>query len=93
MPGAAEETILSLRHRQPLFLVGGFGGSTRDVAEALGLAEPWTGSRRNWPGRPDFEEWTGDDLNNGLSREDNESLATTPFVRTAIALACEAFCI
>lgn len=86
MPGVAEEALFSLRGRQPLFLVGGFGGAARDVAETLGLAEPWAGSRADWPGQTDFVDWTGDDLNNRLSREENELLATTPFVRQAIVL-------
>ncbi len=86
MPGMAEEALLSLCGRQPLFLVGGFGGATRDVAETLGLAKPWAGSRRNWQGQTDLQPWTGDDLNNRLSHEENEALATTPFVRQAIVL-------
>lgn len=86
MPGVAEEALFSLHGRQPLFLVGGFGGAARDVAETLDLAKPWAGSRANWPGQSDFQGWTGDDLNNRLSREENELLATTPFVRQAIVL-------
>ena len=35
MPGIAEEALLSFRAGQPLFLVGGFGGCTRDIAEAV----------------------------------------------------------
>ncbi len=86
MPGVAEEALLSLRGRQPLFLVGGFGGAARDVAETLDLAEPWAGSRGSWRGKSDFAEWTGDDLNNGLSREENGTLATTPFIRQVVVL-------
>lgn len=92
MPDVAEEAILSIQSRQPLFLVGGFGGSARDVAETLGLADPWTGSRRNWCGQPDFQRWTGDDLNNGLSREENERLATTPFLPATIVLVLRGLC-
>ncbi len=86
MPGVAEEALLSIRTRQPLFLVGGFGGSAREVAETLGLAKPWSGSRRNWPGQQEFEGWISDSLNNGLSHEENETLATTPFIGQAIVL-------
>lgn len=86
MPGVAEEALLSLRGHQPLFLVGGFGGAARDVAETLGLAKPWAGSRRNWRGQSDFEGWTGNDLNNRLSREENEALATTPFLGQVVVL-------
>lgn len=86
MPGVAEETLLSLRSGQPLFLIGGFGGCTRDVAETLGLVEPWVGSGKDWAGRQEFKHWTGQDLNNGLSTEENETLASTPYIRDAILL-------
>lgn len=42
MPGIIEEVLLSLEHRQPLFLAGGFGGATLDVVRTL---------------RPEFAEW------------------------------------
>jgi hypothetical protein len=35
IPGIVEEAWLSLVHRQPLFLVGGFGGATRAVIDLL----------------------------------------------------------
>ena len=86
MPGVAEEALLSLRSSQPLFLVGGFGGCARDVAETIGLVEPWTRSRSDWPGRRKFKGWTGKDLNNGLSPEENKALASTSYIRDAIML-------
>lgn len=86
MPGVAEEALLSLCAGQPLFLIGGFGGCTRDVAETLGLVEPWAGSRNCWPGREKFKRWVGGDLNNGLSEEENEILAATPFIGEAVVL-------
>ena len=86
LPGVAEEALLSLQARQPLFLIGGFGGCTRDVAETLDLAEPSADSRNGWPGRRAFEEWTPPDLNNGLSLEENQALATTPFIGQAVML-------
>ncbi len=49
MPGIGEEALLSLRNGQPLFLMGGFGGCARDIAETIGLAPP--GRRRALPGR------------------------------------------
>jgi hypothetical protein len=39
MPGIFEEVLLSLEERSPLYLLGGFGGATEVLAEAL-LAEP-----------------------------------------------------
>jgi len=86
MPGVAEEAIVSLRGGQPLFLIGGFGGCARDVAETLGLVKRSSTSRGWWPGRRKFERWTGRDLNNGLSSQENEVLASTPFIKQAVML-------
>ena len=85
MPGIAEEALLSLESAQPLFLLGGFGGCTRDIAETLGLVEPWAGSRPAWPGRDRFEAFSSG-LNNGLSQEENATLARTPHIDQANVL-------
>ena len=82
MPGIAEEALLSLRAKQPLFLVGGFGGCTRDIAETLGLADPWSAPRR-WPERQIFSDYTAQDLMNGLTVEENRMLARTRFIDQA----------
>ncbi len=86
MPGIAEEVRLSLESRQPVFLVGGFGGCTRDIAETLGLVERWAGSRYEWTNRERFLKYSPDDLHNGLSREENATLARTPHIREAVTL-------
>ena len=86
MPGIAEETSLSLERGQSVFLLGGFGGCARDIAETLGLAERWTGSRDEWDGRLCFRKYSPDDLHNGLSREENVVLARTPHIQEAVAL-------
>ncbi len=86
MPGIAEETLLSLQSHQPVFLLGGFGGCTRDIAETIGLVDPWAGSRSNWDGRLCFEGYSPGDLNNGLSDEDNTVLARTPHIHQAVTL-------
>ena len=86
MPGIAEETSLSLEKGQPVFLLGGFGGCARDIAETLGLAERWAGSRDEWDGRPCFRKYSVDDLHNGLSREENVVLARTPHIQEAVVL-------
>ena len=86
MPGIAEETLLAIRAKQPVFLVGGFGGCARAIAEALGLADRWAGSRDTWQGRELFEESTEADLNNGLTSTENHQLATTPHIDQAITL-------
>ena len=86
MPGIAEETSLSLEKGQPVFLLGGFGGCARDIAETLGLAECWAGSRGEWDGRRCFRKYSPDDLHNGLSREENVVLARTPHIQEAVTL-------
>jgi hypothetical protein len=86
MPGIAEEALLSLQARQPLFLMGGFGGCARDVAETLKMIAPNGASPRNWPGRREFETFTAADLNNGLTCEENATLARTPHIDQAITL-------
>lgn len=86
MPGIAEEALLSLRSSQPTFLIGGFGGCTRDIAETVGLVNTWAGSRPVWPGRQQFERYTQDDLHNGLSLEENQVLAHTPHIDQAVVL-------
>lgn len=86
MPGIAEEAWLSLETGQPVFLLGGFGGCTRDIAETIGLVDPWAGSRGEWAGRTRFREYAADALGNGLSRDENAVLARTPHIEEAITL-------
>ena len=86
MPGVAEEVLLALAAKQPVFLVSGFGGCTRAIAETLGLVDRWAGSRDTWQGREQFEDRTETDLNNGLTLEENCQLASTPHVDHAITL-------
>ena len=85
MPGIAEEVLLSLQNSQPLFLLGGFGGCTRDIAETLGLVDRWAGSRPDWPGREKFEKFPSE-LCNGLSEEENATLARTSSIDHANVL-------
>lgn len=82
MPGIAEEALMSLRAQQPLFLIGGFGGCTRDVAETLGLVDS-SRNPRDWPERHAFQDYSVDDLMNGLTSEENRMLARTPFIGQA----------
>ena len=86
MPGIAEEACLSLEAEQAVFLLGGFGGCARDIAETVGLTERWAGSRDGWPGRERFRKYSPDDLHNGLSRDENSVLARTPHIHEAVAL-------
>lgn len=86
VPGIAEEACLSLEARQPVFVLGGFGGCARDIAETVGLVERWAGSRDEWAGRECFCKYSPDDLRNGLSREENIVLARTPHIQEAMTL-------
>ena len=86
MPGIAEETLLSLQSHQPVFLLGGFGGCARDIAETIGLVETWAGSRPNWQNRSCFDSYSPNDLHNALSKEDNAILARTPHIQQAVTL-------
>ena len=86
MPGIAEEALLSLQAGQPVFLLGGFGGCARDIAETITLVDPWDGSRSEWHGRTEFQHFTPGSLRNGLSVEENCVLARTPYVDQAVTL-------
>jgi len=86
MPGIAEEACLSLQACQPVFLLGGFGGCARDIAETIGLTDRWAGSCGEWAGRSYFCRYSPDDLNNGLSEKENTVLARTPHIGEAVAL-------
>lgn len=90
MPGIAEVVLLSLESRQPVFLIGGFGGCAGDVAGALGLAGSAAGSLAG--SRPTgvdgrlFGRYGPDSLLNGLSVEENMFLARSPQIGQAITL-------
>jgi len=86
LPGIAEETLLALQRGQPVYILGGFGGCARDIAESLGLVEPCHETQREWDGRSWFAG-TNLMLNNGLSEEENRTLAKTPHIGEAMLLA------
>lgn len=86
MPGIAEESLLSLASGSPLFVLGGFGGCARDVAETLGLVDPWAPLNRAWPERAAISKFGPDSLNNGLTEAENRILAKTPHIDQAVIL-------
>ena len=92
MPGVAEEALLAMKAKQPVFLVGGFGGCARAIAETLGIVNTWAGSRSTWEGRQLFSGYTDGDLNNGLTAVENRQLAGTPHVDQAITLVPQPLC-
>lgn len=86
LPGIAEETLLALHSKQPVYIFGGFGGCARAIAESLGLVDPCQETPRDWIGGSLFAG-TNLPLNNGLSEEENRTLAKTPHIGEAMLLA------
>lgn len=72
MPGIAEEALISITERKPLFVVGGFGGAAQEIARSIGA----TGLAR-FPGadRP-----TAVEAPVGLGEFECQRLATSPHV-------------
>lgn len=86
MPGIAEEVMISLTNKSPVYLLGGFGGCTREILDAMGVYNPFLASKPNWKGASAFSRYDIESLNNGLSTGENLALATTPYVDQAIIL-------
>lgn len=101
MAGLLEEALCSLRVCQPLFIIGGFGGVAADIATSLGLTSPDESVARRGGGitMRDFaagvlpsdgflelQLYNAESLHNGLSREENGILATTPHIDHAVVL-------
>ena len=87
MPGIAEEALLTLQAGRPLYVVGGFGGCARDIAEMLKMVEPLHDPPRPpWDGHEAFSAYGADALNNGLTYDENCTLAKTPHIRQAVGL-------
>lgn len=89
IPGLMEEALISLAHGHPLYLAGGFGGVTADIAQALGVDDgAWLTPFADAP-QPD-PRWSDGKarlvahvahnpggLRNGLTPEENRRLAAT----------------
>ena len=87
MPGIAEEALLTLQAGKPLYVGGGFGGCARDIAETLRMVDPLQDPPRPpWDGREAFSTYRADTLNNGLTYDENCTLAKTPHIRQAVGL-------
>lgn len=86
MPGIAEEVLISLNAEKAVYLLGGFGGCTRDILDLIGVQNPHQTSAPNWPGSDLFSAFRIESLNNGLSSAENMALATTPYVDQAVVL-------
>ena len=87
MPSLACDTLASLRHRQPLYLLAGFGGCTKDIARALGLIETQSITDGESHYLQQFASYSGAQcLNNGLDSADNHALAATSDLEQAMGL-------
>jgi hypothetical protein len=86
MPGIAEEALCSLNAGQPLYVLGGFGGCAWDIAEELHLVAHRPKLAGPWAGREQFSGLDSTSLRNGLSSDENETLARTVHVDEAVAL-------
>ena len=90
IPGLMEEALFALGAKHPLYLAGGFGGVTLDIAASLGVDDgTWLPARPDTPaddprlvaGRVKLRAlaqdraWTG--LNNGLTDDENRRLAAS----------------
>jgi hypothetical protein len=86
MPGVAEEALEMFKAHKPLFILGGFGGCARDIAEDLGLVSSQSSTPTQWAGRSSFDGFGLSDLNNGLQDQENVILATTHHIDEAVTL-------
>ena len=86
MPGVAQEARIALDDGRPLYILGGFGGCAADIAVTIGLAELPGIAPRDWGQAKIFVDTPDERLSNGLNKEENRTLASTPHVDEAIAL-------
>ena len=86
MPGIAEEALSALTAKQPLFLLGGFGGCARDIAIELGIFPRHNVDKASWQGIESFQKFHGMELMNGLTAEENGKLAGTVHIDEAVTL-------
>jgi hypothetical protein len=93
IPGLMEEALFAVEARQPIYLAGGYGGVTLDIARALGVDDgSWLPAVTGAGAPPDDDPRFADGyarlaalarapgwpgLRNGLSDEENHRLAAT----------------
>ncbi len=86
MPGVAEEALLSLQSQKPLYLLGGFGGCSREILDLMDIDNPFGKSAPTWANADEFRKYRFDAFHNGLTDEENTALAITPHIDQAIIL-------
>ena len=83
-PGVAEEALIQIENKAPLYVLGGFGGCSFDIAAALGLSS--ANGQASWEGLKNFTAYRAEDLRNGLEFDENVALANTVHADEASAL-------
>jgi hypothetical protein len=83
-PGIAEEALIQLERKAPLYVLGGFGGCSLDIAAALGLSS--VNGEPSWEGLEYFTSRRPEHLRNGLGLEENVTLARTVHADESCAL-------
>lgn len=90
MPGIAEEALIQIERKSPLYILGGFGGCSRAIAQAMGLRGAGTQNEVDppalWEGLEAFSKFRAKDLRNGLTQSENQLLAGTIHIDEAAAL-------
>ena len=87
MPSLAEDALSSLRNRQPLYILAGFGGCAGDLALALHLTESPYSSGPDWGDLEKFAPYMGaESLCNGLNADENKSLVESEDIEEAMQL-------
>ncbi|MBR0911466.1 hypothetical protein [Bradyrhizobium japonicum] len=89
LPGIAEEALIQLERKAPLFLLGGFGGCSFDIARAMGTDRrdiQRSASLPPWPGIEAFRAYGPESMHNGLDPDENRLLAETVHVDQAVTL-------
>jgi hypothetical protein len=88
MPGVAEEALIQLSRMAPLYVLGGFGGCSREIAVAMGIGDrslPAVNTA-GWSASNKFGKLGPGNLSNGLPEADNKRLAVTAHVDEAATL-------
>jgi hypothetical protein len=89
LPGIAEEALIQMTRKAPLYVLGGFGGCARDLVSLMGIGQRDTSRSATvgqWAGSDAFRNFGADHLNNGLSAAENRQLAGTVYPDQAMAL-------
>jgi hypothetical protein len=89
LPGIAEEALIQMTRKAPLYVLGGFGGCASDLASIMGISRrdlSRPAAAGSWAGSEVFRNYSASNLNNGLSAEENRQLAETVYPDQAMAL-------